>query len=266
MTSIPWERRPVENPVEAKAAALQSMHASRQARSQPRRKASPARLTPSAQAYLIAELQWQAVLRRRRRLYGRSGRDQLDLARAKRARLRRTEAYVHGSDAHRLGKYSEEEVTEYAEQGKALKLPNGKYGYVILDTADLMNSLQAYKTGDRPTGLRGWIIERAVLLGLFDQLPAGWAQGKQKPRPGGPSRPKGLGGGEVGMPEGGGQGGSSSTGGSPTGGRCESSRRISSPAASGPGRGRSSQRPRRARLTRSPSAGPDRGPAPLWPI
>jgi len=93
---IPWERRPVTDPAAARATALQSMNA--QPRLGLRRKPQPA-MTLSARRYLQAEIRWAAFLRRRKaRIVAgshRSGRDQLDVAKAKRARLpRRTDATV----------------------------------------------------------------------------------------------------------------------------------------------------------------------------
>ena len=141
---IPSERRPVVNPTEAKATALQCMNA--QPRLRPRRKPQPA-MTPSALRYAEADTRWQAFLRRRARPDGRrSGRDVLDLARARRARLgRRTDAAIHGSNATPKGRYSDRELAVLGEEGKALKMKEGSWGYAILDLADLMDALAAYK-------------------------------------------------------------------------------------------------------------------------
>jgi hypothetical protein len=116
----------------------------------------------------------------------RSGRDQLDLAKAKRARLRRAESYVHGSHPTPKGRYDQDELDALGERGLALKLPSGKYAYGITGLADLMNSLAAYKSPNcnNYSGLvRSWIVERAIKLGLVERLPKGWAEPKYKPHP-----------------------------------------------------------------------------------
>jgi hypothetical protein len=107
MNGIPWEVRPVEDPVGAKRLALMSMNAAKQTRQTPRRTkpaprsrrsqtaAKPAKwtpLTPGAERYWLAELRWQAHLRRKASMPadGRhSGRDELQVvqAKARRAKL-----------------------------------------------------------------------------------------------------------------------------------------------------------------------------------
>jgi hypothetical protein len=65
-------------------------------------------------------------------------------------------------------------------------LPNGSYGYVIQNLTDLMNALAACKDPrfNNHTGLvRSWIVKRAILLGLVERLPAGWAEPAYKPGP-----------------------------------------------------------------------------------
>ena len=60
---IPFERRPVTDPAEAKALALASMNATRQTRSQSRRNAKPQPdMTPAARAYLEGEEGWQRLV------------------------------------------------------------------------------------------------------------------------------------------------------------------------------------------------------------
>jgi hypothetical protein len=109
MNGIPWEVRPVEDPVEAKRLALMSMNAARQTRppartgrTKPRpparrsqTAAKPAKWTPptrGAERYWLAELRWQEHLRRKASMPAdgrRSGRDELQVvqAKARRAKL-----------------------------------------------------------------------------------------------------------------------------------------------------------------------------------
>jgi hypothetical protein len=215
MSAPPFERRPVTDPAEAKRVALQSMNATGQApTSTPRqqRKArpnSPVRSTPnragkplttSAAAYLAGEERWQAHLRHKSRLGAlarRSGRDVLDLAKAKRSRLRRTDAYVTGQDAGPLGKYDAKTVEELGERGLALKMPDGSWAYPIVDQIDLGNALLAYQQaeGGKPPGLHAWLVLRANALNLTHLLPKSMGAVKEKP---GPREPGG--GGAVGLP------------------------------------------------------------------
>jgi hypothetical protein len=259
---IPFERRPVTDPREAKRLALQSIAASRQARPLLLRKPQPA-LSPSAQHYLEEEIRWQAFLRRR--AGRRSGQDVLDLMKAKRARLgpsprakatikcvtrrgtgrlqsgtvcplckgtgrvaasassamagpvglpnveapggggagasegggmsggfnsakadleraKAMRARIHGSDPTPQAGYSDRELDRLGKEGKALKMKNGTYAYPILNLADLANALASYKANPI-AGLRAWIIKRAILLGLVEQLPKGWAEPAVKLHP-----------------------------------------------------------------------------------
>jgi hypothetical protein len=57
---------------------------------------------------------------------------------------------------------------------------------VIQNLADLMNALAAYKDPrfKNHDGLvRQWIVKRAILPGLVERLPKGWAEPKYKPHP-----------------------------------------------------------------------------------
>jgi hypothetical protein len=104
---IPWERWPPDDPAEAKRVALQSMYATRRTpapapapvprsrRSQTATKPAKVtpKLTPAGRRYAEAEERWQrsparaALLRRNTRAGTRnSGRDVLDLAKARRVR------------------------------------------------------------------------------------------------------------------------------------------------------------------------------------
>jgi HK97 family phage prohead protease len=147
------------------------------------RSADRAKLSRRAQRYLDAEMRWAAYLRRKGVRSHDSGRDFLELVKAKRARLSRSTAYVHSSDATPLGRYSADEVTKLGEREPplALKRPNGTYGYPLTDYADLSNALAAYKNPefDNYDGLvRSWIVKRAILLGLVDKLPKAWTEAK----------------------------------------------------------------------------------------
>jgi hypothetical protein len=162
------------------------------------------------------QLERRRRLRRGKRTHRRGRRDftrvrnRRDVREAR--RILRTDAYVHGLDPTPQGRYSDTEIQELGEEGKALKMPIGGYAYPILNLADLMNALAAYKTtdGDK-TGVRSWIIERAILLGLVDRLPKGWATPKQKLHPNELDRVRGGGeakggmGGEAGLPDAGGR-------------------------------------------------------------
>jgi hypothetical protein len=197
MSLPPFERRPVcdsrAERAEAKRLAYASMRASGQA---PTRKAKPAPLTPDGQAYLEAEQRWErdparlALLRRPRRMVRRpqrvdgSGRDLLHLAKAKRARLQRTDACVHGSHPTPQGRYSDDELQKLGERGLALQMPDGSYAYPIVNLADLMNAVAAYERADGDkTGVRARIVRRAREMGLDYLLPKGWGEFSEKPGP-----------------------------------------------------------------------------------
>jgi hypothetical protein len=142
----------------------------------------------SARRYLASERRWAPYLARRGADSHRTGRDVLDLAKARAARHRRASgAYVHGSHPTPKGRYSADELIQLGKEGKALQLPNGSYGYVVQNLADLMNALAAYKDPrfkNHDGKVRSWIVSRVILLGLVDQLPVGWAQpANNKPGP-----------------------------------------------------------------------------------
>jgi hypothetical protein len=137
-------------------------------------------MTPAARRYLESERAWQRQLRRRRaRLVvglPQSGRDQLDLAKAKRARLKQRAAYVTGQDGHPMGRYDAEAVERLGREGKALARGDGSHWFPIVDLRDLHNAIAAYlalKASER-NGVRAWIVKRARELGLDEQLPKGW--------------------------------------------------------------------------------------------
>jgi hypothetical protein len=70
---------------------------------------------------------------------GSSGRDELNRAKARRARR----AYVSGGDhATPKGKYSDDEIQVLGERGLALAKGDGSYHYPVADTADLINAMQ----------------------------------------------------------------------------------------------------------------------------
>jgi hypothetical protein len=108
-----------------------------------------------------------------------SGRDVLELAKAKRARLRRA-AYVAGDEhATPKGKYTDDEIQALGERGLALAKGDGSYHYPIVDTADLINALVAYKReGGLQPGVRAWLIKRAIAMNATHHLPKGWAEPK----------------------------------------------------------------------------------------
>jgi hypothetical protein len=197
---IPFEVRPVRgDPAEALRRAMASMNATQQGRvslrskprPKPRRKAAnphPPYCECLGCSYARTSAQ-QGQLERRRRARPKRrtdyrGREVVAMAKAKRARLRRSDAYVHGSHPTPQGRYSDRELQALGEQGLALMMPGGTFAYPITGLADLMNALAAYKSGEYDrTGVRGWIVERAILLGLVERLPQGWATPKQKLHP-----------------------------------------------------------------------------------
>jgi hypothetical protein len=151
--------------------------------------------------YAEAETRWQRFLRRRRR----SGRADLDLAKARRSRLRRDDsvqggtmavgaaggaassAYVVGSDPTPQGKYSPREVQRLGEEGRALPRKGGGYWFPIANSSDIQNAVNAYR-GLTPreregAGVLAWIIERARKLGVMHLLPKGWGEPVQKVGP-----------------------------------------------------------------------------------
>jgi hypothetical protein len=206
MSAPPFERRPVTDPAEAKRVALASLAATRtsprsrrSARAQ--RKAKPKvllgaggtevevetliapskKLTPSAARYAANETAWARRLRRKAD-GRRSGRDQLDLARAKRARHRRSDAYIDGQDDTPLGAYTQLEVDALGARGEAFQKRDGSYGFVVKTRRDLLNALAAWRqlpsTSARARTealeVKAWIKERAIHLKLEELLPANW--------------------------------------------------------------------------------------------
>jgi hypothetical protein len=109
----------------------------------------------------------------------RSARADLERAKAMRA------AYVAGTvHATPKGKYSDDEIAALGEKGLALAKGNGTYHYPIVDTADLINALVAYKReGGTQPGVRAWLIKRAIALNATHHLPKGWAEPKVKLHP-----------------------------------------------------------------------------------
>jgi hypothetical protein len=134
----------------------------------------PANLSADARRYIEAEAAWQALLARQRR----SGRDRLDLAKAKRARLAPAQrAYVDGSHPTPAGVYTPEQLQALGAQGKAFKRKDGSWGWVILNRRDLLNALAAWRQlpqGDERLEVKAWIKARAIRLVMEDLLPAAW--------------------------------------------------------------------------------------------
>jgi hypothetical protein len=143
-------------------------------------------LSPSARRYAANEEKWQLHLMRvkaRAMKDGRrSGRDALELAVAKRARLKRSDAYIDGQDDTPLGAYTQLEVDAYGARGMAFKKRDGTFGFVILNRRDLLNALAAWRqlplTSARARTealeVKSWIKERAIHLKLEELLPANW--------------------------------------------------------------------------------------------
>ena len=175
LRGLPWERRPVVDPGEAKAAALRSMHASRQSRSQPRRKVKRLWLTPGGLRYLEAELRWAAHLRRKAER--RSGRDRLELAEVKRARRALDQrAYTDGSDPEPLAGHSQAEVDFLGRKGEALWI-KGRWAWPVTGRRDLINCLAAWRQlrpGPEASTVKAWLKQRAIRLRLEMYLLAGW--------------------------------------------------------------------------------------------
>jgi hypothetical protein len=203
---LPLEYRPVTDPAAARAAALQSMNATmatRQTRSRSAPKTRPVRrtaLSPSALRYALAEERWQRVLRRRRR----SGRADLDLAKARRAalpRLRRddstqggtmavgaaggasTDAYTDGSHPTPLGVYTQEEVDRLGRAGKALWI-GGRFAWPIANRRDLLNCVAGWRLlrpGKAASEVKAWIKRRAIGMNLEGCMPSSWQPSVPKP-------------------------------------------------------------------------------------
>jgi hypothetical protein len=162
----------------------------------------------SARRYLEAELAWQEHLRRlaRKRKAGRrSGRDALDLARAKRSRLRRaegisgetggpgapqgsatpgaaggvgggTKAYVDGSDPTPMAGYTQDQIDALGAKGQALWI-NGRFAWPVTGRRDLVNLLAAWRKlppGPTASKVKQWLKKKAIGLRLEGELPASW--------------------------------------------------------------------------------------------
>jgi hypothetical protein len=195
LDGIPFEVRPVTDPAAARAAAYRSMNASRQARSQPRRKVPtphPLDCECVGCSYSRSSAQ-QGQLERRRRARPRKRTDHTarrDLAKARDRRdvreARRIgqaqRAYVSGSDPTPLGKYSQEDVDQLGREAKALAKGDGSHWFPIAKHNDVQNAVAAYrklKPGER-NGVHAWIVERARLLNAEHLLPKGMGEPVQK--------------------------------------------------------------------------------------
>lgn len=139
-------------------------------------------MTREAWRYWAAEERWRRHLEGKAGDSHRTGRDQLDLAKAKARRAERREAYVHGSHPTPAGKYSLAEVEQLGKEGKALAKGDGTHWFAIAEYADIHNAVAAYralKPGERD-GVHKWIIERARAIGAEHLLPNGWGTFAEK--------------------------------------------------------------------------------------
>ena len=83
--------------------------------------------------------------RRARKRIDHRGRQNLDLAKAKRVRLTEREAYVHGSHPTPIGKYTQEEVDQLGREGKALAKGDESRWFPIAVVSDIDNAVAAYR-------------------------------------------------------------------------------------------------------------------------
>jgi hypothetical protein len=130
------------------------------------------KVTSSAEAYAQAEERWQAQLRRR--TGRRSGRDALDLAKAKARRLQR--AYIDGSDPTSMAGYTQDQIDALSHKGQALWM-KGRYAWPVVRRRDLVNLLAAWRQlrpGKEASEVKAWLKSRAIGLGLEAELPASW--------------------------------------------------------------------------------------------
>ncbi len=166
------ERRPVENPAEARAAALESIRFTdgEAAYQKALRKAGAPKGRTSAQAK-----------RAKRRRTGVPVVSYLQIAKARRAKAG-TRAHP-GSDASVEGeedtpRYTDAQVTQLGREGKAYKKKDGTYSYPVKDRRDLLNALAAWKLGRVAKGeasaVKAFIKRRAVLMRLEALLPKSW--------------------------------------------------------------------------------------------
>jgi hypothetical protein len=102
----------------------------------------------------------------------------LELAKAKRVRLTKREAYVHGSHPTPHGKYTSEEVEQLGLEGKALARGDETHWFPIALYSDIHNAVAAYrqlKPSERD-GVHRWIVERARAIGAEHLLPKGMGE------------------------------------------------------------------------------------------
>ena len=169
---VPVERRPVENPAEARAAALESIRFTdgEAAYQRALRKAGAPKGRTSAQAR-----------RAKRRRTGGSlpVASWLEIAKAKRAKLRSRgegRADIEGDNA---GRYSDREIQALGEQDPplALKRKGGRgFHYPIKDRRDLLAAIAAFgrATPSERSDVKAWIRKRAIEMGADRLLPKSW--------------------------------------------------------------------------------------------
>lgn len=108
-----------------------------------------------------------------------TGRSHLEIARAYLAKGTRghpgSAASVEGEEDQ--PRYTDAQIQNLGEEGKALKKPVGGYDYPIADGRDVSNAVKAFgraKPSER-AGVRAWIVKRARILAIEGRLPESWS-------------------------------------------------------------------------------------------
>ena len=102
-------------------------------------------------------------------------RSELDLARAKRARLDHRDTPKMPAHPHVSPRYTYAEIQALGKEGLAHKRKDGKYNFPIVDRRDLLDAVLAIgRAGSEAFSVKRWIVYRAKLLGMKSDIPKAW--------------------------------------------------------------------------------------------
>jgi hypothetical protein len=168
---LPFERRPVKVPSEAKRVALQS-YREQQLRERggkrPAKGATKKRSSAKPSARQVAyAIRYRVAEDRRREMLQRAH---------------------PGSDASLDGvadgpRYSPAEVDALGKRGLAFRRRNGTYAWPCVDRRDLLLCLAQWSLDvDEALAVKQFIRARAIVMGRDEDLPKGWYTPPQKPK------------------------------------------------------------------------------------